>query len=148
MQLTTFSSFIFTMAKVSHDASYRERIQNTALAVNSPSVRKKVQLPFNCWDRQNTQSEGKQASFPPLHQTKSAKFFFFSPCSVLFTPRLTCAVWRRPRPSAVGQALACGRAAQQIALHAGVHDGVREGGAVQAGDAAVRRRCRVTALHR
>lgn len=61
--------------------------------------------------------------------------------------RLTCAVWSRARPRAVGQTLACGRAAEEVSLHAGIHDGVGESCSIQAGNTAVSGRVRVTTLH-
>lgn len=48
-------------------------------------------------------------------------------CHASVHAKLTCAIWSRTRPRAVGQALACGRSCEEIAFHTRVHDGVGEG---------------------
>lgn len=106
--------------------------------------------------QENQTVRRKYFSLSSFHQMQSAAkwakgevgqnpFFFFL---VLFTTILTCAVRSRPRPSAVSQTLACGWAAEQISLHARVHDGVGERRAVHTGNTAVSGCCWVTALHR
>lgn len=61
---------------------------------------------------------------------------------------LTCAVWSRARPCAIGQTLARGRASEEIALHTRIYDGVGEGCAIHTGNTAMSRCTWVPTLYR
>lgn len=62
--------------------------------------------------------------------------------------KLTCAVWSCSRPCSICEALACGRASEEVVLHTRVHDGVGEGCAVHARNKPVSRCGWIPTLYR